>query len=423
MLIISAISACVQAAVLKYAGLRWEKNRTAVLSREELMTQLPRIREEVGHLSVALRGTMGQPSSAEGQSNGNAQAIPDSAQAKQASLANTPVIAPRLRIEDLKPPPAKRQKQNPKVKDEKPSSASGSPVKVKAEGESNGNVTSPPSQTKRPQPKRRRKPTNAGMPQEPIDVDAAGSTPVDLTASPDKVDNGPAPAVPARPPILTAAPDNVLGVKLGEQMVQARIKADNDAQSDPVTYLTSQWKRLENVLGRHDQTVLDNVKADLAIDVPVPFDDALGAFTVRMRTAQAPFGPSSMMPHKSGPAMPMPIQQPAVPEGFDYSSFIDFSGLEEDEESAPTIIAATPDLLGPGDARFEVSPSSEGATGTPRQAPPPIRHHRAPIGTVSPVQQHVDLFGEDGWLTEGLADSKWDEGFDPNASYWHLGSI
>ena len=382
----------------------------AFLPQKELIIHLQRLREEIGQLGIALRGVLGQQPSA-----GQGHAQSDAAQVKQSPAANTPVIAARLRIEDLKPPPAKRQKQNPKVKDEKVSPAAGSPIKIKTDAESTGNAASPP-QTKRPVPKRKRKPTNNGMPQEPIDVDAAESTPVDLTASPAQMESGTAQvAAPKRDSLLSAPPDNILGVRLGEQMVQARIKADHDAQSDPVAYLASQWKRLESVLSRHDQSVLDAVNADLAIDVPVPFDDSLGTFTVRMRAAQA-------VPAARPLAAKMASAPPPVTEGFDYSSFIDFSAFEEEDESAPTVIAATPDLLGPGDPRFEVSPSSEGATGTPRHVAP-VHHHRAPIGTVSPVQQHVDLFGEDGWLTEGLADSKWDEGFDPNPSHWNLSSL
>lgn len=338
------------------------------LPQKELIAHLVRVREETGQMASILRGMKGPP-----------QAPAVAAPGKQSP--SEPVIAPRLRIEDLKPPPAKRQKQNP---------GSGSPVRIKTE------VEPSPQQTKRPVPKRRRKPTNSGMPLEPIDVDVATSTPVDLTVSP----------VQAADTSLPAATDNVLGVKL-----------EQDAQADPVTYLANQWKRLEGVLSRRDQSALDNVNADLEMDLPVPFDDSLATFTVRMRAARAARAGVS--------TAKMPMAPPAVAEGFDYSAFIDFSALDDDgdDESAPTVIAATPDLLGPGDPRFEVSPSSEGATGTPRHVAPiqPI-HHRAPIGTVSPVQQHVDLFGEDGWLTEGL-DEKWDEGFDPNPSHWNLASV
>jgi hypothetical protein len=341
--------------------------------------------------------------------NGNSPAVNSESQVKQSPSANTPVIAPRLRIEDLKPPPAKRQKQNPKVKEEK----AVSPAKVKAESDSNSRAASPP-QPKRPASKNRKKPTGAGGgASEPIDVDATSSTLVDLTTnSPSKMEE-PTPA-PGRDIRQNNGSDNILGIQLGEQMVKARQQADTNAQADAVMYLSNQWKRLEGVLKRHDQSVLDNIRADLAIDIDVPFDDSLTTYKVQVRNSQAVQNGSQTAWNGIATIAPAPT----LPEGFDYSSFIDFTGLEDDNDSAPTVIAATPDLLGPGDPRFEVSPSSEGPAGTPRQ--PLMHHHKAPIGTVSPVQENLDLFGEDGWLTEGLVDSKWDEHFDPNAAQWNF---
>jgi hypothetical protein len=390
-----------QAAVLKYVADRWEKGNVFLLRQTDFYLHLERIKREILLMSDVFKSFKSRQAQLANPSlNEHAGANPETL-SKPSVNANTPVIAPRLRIEDLKPPPTKRQKPNPKAKEEKASPAAASPVKIKAEGDVGSRAASPP-QTKRPVPKKKRKPT---VNSEPIDVDASTSTPVDLTASPARMEDS-AP-IPSRPLNLSGSPDNTLGVRLGEQMVQARRQAEFDAQADSITFLTTQWQRLEGALRRHDQMALDNIKADLAIDIGVPFDDALAMNRVPANITRPAETVHEPIPPKA-----------AVAEGFDYSSFFDFDGLADDNESAPTMIAATPDLLGPGDPRFEVSPSSEGPAGTPRQ--PPVQHHKAPIGTVSPVQEHLDLFGEDGWLTEGITDSKWDENFDPSAAQWNF---
>lgn len=284
-------------------------------------------------------------------------------------------IAPRLRVEDLKPPPAKRQKQMPKSKDDK--------LTVKKQEEESPVNAAPSPSNKRPPPKKnaagRRKPSMAGMAgmqSEPIDVDA-----MDTATTPVAVVNDITVEVASpKPNIVQAIAKPELPVEV--QVMRARQQEEAQAREDPIAFLNKTWNRLVPYLGQVDMDVLDNIAADLDVPSSIPFDDSFAELYNQRQHA---------------PVFREPVQPPPLAQGFDYSSYIDLSGLDGPDEMS--VVAPTPDLLHNGDPRCEVSPSDDGIAATPKH---PLDQKR--VGVVSPKRQNSSseslIFGEDGWLTD-----------------------
>lgn len=387
-----------QSALLKYAVDQWEKHKVAMLQHQHLFESLTRLKTEIGSLTQELRAFASSNGGTSSPAAGNA--TPPVAQPPPAEAASKKVdesvLAPRLRVEDLKPPPAKRQKQ---------STASPKSPSVPAAPEK------PKTQTKRPQPKQRKKkeaPANVSVPppSEPIDVDAIPTPAVEITASPANITVAGSPkdvksksAADASGAAEQAPPDNRLGLNVAAaQMMQAKLEEEKEAKADPVKFLNDSWKRLEAVLAGRERDAVERVFADLQTETDIVFEDGLSSLVAR--TGMSTEAVSNINPSILPAAV---VNEP--PESFDYSSFIDLSALDVcAEQGDQATIDATPDLLSSSDPRFEVSPSSEGLAGTPRVTP---RVQTAPIKPMSPPPprtKSIDVFGEDGWLGDGLMD-------------------
>jgi hypothetical protein len=310
------------------------------------------------------------------------------------------VIAPRLRVEDLKPPPAKRQKQS---KDDK-----SSPASHTFRGLSVGTDGNPPTPTipqsssvpspttkKLPRPKpTRRKPSVATAPKPEL-------TPIVKPAEklPTAPDAGPSttPEVSLTLPQFTGLADkslqsNSLGIsfrQMGTTAVNARRKEEDEGRSDPLSFLASSMAKLENAMRSSGQTF-----ATLENDLSLSFAPD---------RADNRFDPSkSNQPQ----LQKRPHEQEVI---FDYSSFIDESafGLGDEEDSKNKfrdlqIPAKTPDLVANPPGQIDPSPSSVVAL-----TPHGIQTTSSGFEDVYSPKLQANI-SSDGWL-----DSL---GLDPN--YW-----
>jgi hypothetical protein len=429
---------------MKYAWNCWNKANIAMLPVPEILAQGQKVNQELGYMHNEFKVPQQAQAQANASNPGSVQPVQGSllppltepqlqaeTQVKQSPSETAPVIHPRLRIEDLKPPPAKRAKTSHKVKDEaSPAATSELTVEDKGKPDQGGVVG------KRPVPKKRRK-TNpiAGSPSDGAEPGQSGADKVLDVAG--VVQPVTVPATSNGKPLINGLtqPDglneNVLGIKFSRDMMRSRRAAEEEQiKLDPVGYLTSSWDKLKGLIEQQNgREALDRVKEDLDLghmEGWIPFDDGLNDM---LKTYQEPMKPVE----DSRLAIPLLEERPLSAAGnteFDYSCYIDISALETDdvpEETGDPIalggeIVFTPDLLAPSDPRFEVSPASEGVTDTPQQALGSAQraslNDKAGIereearGSLSPIYGRIDVFGEDGWLTEGLGeDGVWEEGF------------
>lgn len=312
------------------------------------------------------------------------------------------VIPPRLRVEDLKPPPNKRQKQ---TKDDR-----SSPAGTTARGMSVGTDGNPPTPTlpqtanvpspttrKLPRPKpTRRKPSVAAAQKPDMNM---------------KVEKLPPPAnarsaEPPQEPSLTlpqftgladlSAQNNSLGIsfrQMGVAAVAAHRKEEEDGRIDPLSFLEASMSKLENVM-RNSGQAFTNLERDLSLSFAPDGQD------IRFDASR------QMQPQLQR----RPNEQETI---FDYSSFIDESafGFGDDIGESPhkpgemQVPAETPDLLINPLGLVDPSPSSVVAI-TPHGAQTNSNEYD---NVYSPKPSNVEYpLGEDGWLDNmGLDPSYW----------------
>lgn len=324
------------------------------------------------------------------------QAIPPG---PSAAAETNGVIPPRLRVEDLKPPPSKRQKQNDRS----------SPAGTTARGMSVGTDGNPPTPTlpqtstepspttkKLPRPKpMRRKPSMAAASKPDI-------TPkVEKLPVPTNVDvTDPSPKAGLTLPQFTgladiSAQNNSLGIsfrQMGVAAVAAHKKEEQDGRVDPLSFLEASMSKLQNVMRSSGQTFA-GLERDLSL-----------SFTPDVHESR--YDPSRQ-------TQPQLQRRPNEQETtFDYSSFIDETafGFGDDAEHTPDkagdlqVPTETPDLLMNPLGLVDPSPASVVAI-TPHGA-----HTNTEYDSVySPKQANVEYpYGEDGWLDNmGLDPSYW----------------
>lgn len=313
-----------------------------------------------------------------------------------AATTNTPspgtdVLAPRLRVEDLKPPPAKRQRTMSKDSVASPPVTAAPVAKVKA-GNNGHETLSPLSKSVTVA----ESPSRMSIPQ-PIPEKKTPKKKVNKKkAAKDQVDQKP--VIAAEKP-KEVVDQNALGIRLGEQAMQARLDQELQGQKDPLAFMASAWDKLQAVLSANGQAQAD-VLTSIATDLNP------------LNTSYHGLGVQAI------PPQPQPVEAP-----FDYSSFIDESALDFMDDlaeqpttnlqatSTPTVpsylsgslISQTPDLVGGGPSTVDPSPPSDFATS-------PASPTTKMDPTYSPVdaKNEFDLFNdENGWLGELGQEYRW----------------
>lgn len=312
-------------------------------------------------------------------------------------------IPPRLRVEDLKPPPGKRQKSN--NKDDR-----SSPAATNARGMSVGTDGNPPTPTvaqnaampspttkKLPRPKpTRRKPS------------MASSLKPDMTPKVEKlpvISSGPEDAPPAEAtltlPQFTGLADispqnNSLGIsfrQMGHAAVSAHRKEEEDGRADPLSFLEASMAKLEDVMRSSGQT-FTGLERDLSLPITPALQDT--RFDSSRQTR------------------PQLQQRPREQDSaFDYSSFIDesaFGLVDDDVDSASKlkylqVPAETPELVSNAAGVIDPSPTSVIAI-TPHGGQSSNLEEES---VYSPKQGNVEYpLGEDGWLDNlGMDPTYW----------------
>jgi hypothetical protein len=312
------------------------------------------------------------------------------------------VIPPRLRVEDLKPPPNKRQKQN---KDERssPAGTTARGLSVGTDGNpptptlpQNANVPSPTTK-KLPRPKPTRRKPSMATSSKPEVTAKVEKLPPPANASP----SGPPPEASLTLPQFTgladiSAPNNSLGIsfrQMGVAAVAAHRKEEEDGRIDPLSFLEASMLKLENVM-RNSGQAFTGLERDLSL-----------SFAPDGRDTR--FDPSRQ-------TLPQLQRRPNEQETtFDYSSFIDESafGFGDDTEDSSNksgemqAPAETPDLLTNPLGLVDPSPSSVVAI-----TPHGVQLHTVEYDSVySPKPANVEYpLGEDGWLDNlGMDPSYW----------------
>jgi len=332
-------------------------------------------------------------------------------------------LAPRLRMEDLSLPPAKRTKTQ-----------NSSPI-----------ASTPPAKA----PAQAKKPAKKAALKRKASVSAANRAAAEVKSSP-----AGAPATPAEDtnatPVATsiqnmAAPTinpavssevNALGVRLGEEAVKARLREEEQGRANPIDFLTQSLTGLRNY---NAQAGLEQQAMDAALGFSLPAAYANSSEQWEANVAQSS-GPSASKTTTTAWQLP---QTHPTEEVFDYSYFIDDSALgndeggEEEEQhsgdalgSSTTLpqvakpvatvgIDSTPELV--SGSTIDPSPSSDNAI-TPAATKHGAEHAPFHAG-VSPTIQRTDIYGEDGWLGTLNTPSqlKWDG--DNTPALWPMETI
>jgi hypothetical protein len=347
---------------------------------------------------------------------------------RKAGGDQTPVdLAPRLRMEDLSLPPAKRTKTQ-----------NSSPV-------AGGSASTPPAKT----PAQAKKPVKKAAPRRKASVSAANHAAAEAKSSPAGTGATPAEdnkATPVATSIQNMAAQtinpavssevNALGVKLGEEAVKARLKEEEQGRANPIDFLAQSLTGLRDY---NTQAGLEQQAMDDALGFSLPAVYPHGAEQWEASDAQSSGRSASKT---ASTAWQGPQTHPAE-EVFDYSYFIDDSALDndevEDEEQrqsgdipgsltsqakvaksmAAVGIDSTPELV--TGSTIDPSPSSDNAI-TPA-ASKYSAEHASLYATVSPTLQRTDVYGEDGWLATLNTPSqlKWDG--DNTPAFWPMETI
>ncbi|KAJ9108954.1 hypothetical protein QFC21_000276 [Naganishia friedmannii] len=394
------------AGLLRRAAGKWVTEHVAMLRPQVLASAFNKVAIETNkirksHLPDLSAAGVAQPPGASGQNPPPIQRANSTALSAAPTAEANGVIAPRLRVEDLKPPPAKRQRQS---KDDKSSPASNT-----FRGLSVGTDGNPPTPTipqtssvpspttkKLPRPKpTRRKPsvaTTTKTEMTPI------IKPVEKLPTAPDVGLSTTPEVSLTLPQFTGLADkslqsNSLGIsfrQMGTAAVNARRKEEDEGRSDPLSFLACSMAKLENAMRSSGQTFA-TLENDLSLSYAPDRDDSR-------------FDPSkSNQPQ----LQKRPHDQEVI---FDYSSFIDESafslGDEEDSKNKfrdLQIPAKTPDLVSNPPGQIDPSPTSVVAL-----TPHGITVTSSGFEDVYSPKLQANISG-DGWLDSlGLDPSYWE---------------
>ncbi len=373
----------------------WRDNQKAILPLAELNKVTTRLGTDLSSwkFSVVV-GPAQYPFNSLHSNASQSGATPtqDPGSVKTVAVATPPSseLAPRLRMEDLSLPPAKRAKNNagsPSV--QTPSSPS------KSAGQAKKAIKRAPS--------KRKASTNTA----PSDAVFKTPTPVEEKPQPGSVDTTmPPPSLGNNAMSTSNASDNALGVKLGSDAVRARIAEEEQGRQEPIDFLERAMSSVRDMLS---QKAVEGPNGSGAGPNALDYD-ATAMFLDALPTAPA-------KPWQSY------ITQPKE-EVFDYSFFLDASLLEdEDESTAPPTSKGdmqTPELA--QGSTVDPSPQSDKAF-TP--APPKgAGDAAAHIRIVSPSIQRSDAFLDDGWLGGDyptLSNWKWDA--DNQPASWAMETI
>lgn len=397
-----------QAGLLRRAAAKWVQEHVAMLRPQVLASAFNKVAVETNkirktHLPDPLpTGSAPNPTTNSTPATQSTEKLQPNPPVSGVGVETNGVIPPRLRVEDLKPPPDKRQKQ---TKDDR-----SSPAATTARGMSVGTDGNPPTPTllqtanvpspttkKLPRPKPTRRKPSLVAAQKP-----------DMNPKVEKLPP-PANASPADPPqeaSLTlpqftgladlSAQNNSLGIsfrQMGVAAVAAHRKEEEDGRIDPLSFLEASMSKLENVM-RNSGQAFTSLERDLSLSFAPDGQDTR-------------FDPSRQM-------QPQLQRRPNEQETtFDYSSFIDESafGFGDDTEESPHKIgemqvpAETPDLLANPLGLVDPSPSSVVAI-----TPHGVQTNNNEYDNVySPKPANVEYpLGEDGWLDNmGLDPSYW----------------
>lgn len=326
------------------------------------------------------------------------------AQSTSAAVGANGAIPPRLRVEDLKPPPGKRQKSNNKDDRSSPAATTARGMSVGTDGNNPPtpivaqNAAMPSPTTKKlPRPKpQRRKPSMASA-SKPDMTPKVEKLPVISSGVADAPSTEASLTLPQFTGLADISPqNNSLGIsfrQMGSAAVSAHRKEEEDGRIDPLSFLEASMAKLEDVMRTSGQTF-----TGLERDLSMPITPAL--HDTRFDPSKQTRPQLQQRPREQAPA-------------FDYSSFIDESafGLGDDElESADKaknlqVPAETPELVTVAPGIIDPSPTSVIAI-TPHGAQSSNMEEES---VYSPKQGNIEYpLGEDGWL-ENL-------GMDP--TYW-----
>ncbi len=412
-----------QTNLLKEASKIWRETGMAILPLPELSKAAVRLSNDLNnwpitvHVSphfaqqtaqqaarAGLSGMQAPASHGPSPSQQSMSTVPKGALDLQALTPGGSELVPRLRVEDLSLPPAKRAKGNPQATSSPV--ASGSPSgSTPNKGQGAGVAGKKPA--KKPLPKRKTSVSN----------NASGDAKPSPAAVTPAEENRVTPSNVVQrmlPPALNPVAEfNALGVRLGEEAVKARLQEEEKGRLNPIDFLSQSLTTLAEF---NEQSGLAHQAMDEALGFSLPTAWADGDWEMR-RVAGAP----SSKPTTAA-AWEVPVTHPAE-EVFDYSFFIDDSALNDDDEEEEEDEFGDKATAGPSkhtsgiDSTPELStahavdpsPASENAI-TPAATKHGNEHVVMMMPAMSPTVQRNDAFGEDGWLnaynpTAGL---KWD---------------